>query len=407
LRAASALYPGAPITLRYPVQVVVQTEFQSGHLFTLAGGSTGTLTDDVTDFVRGSQSLKLATVGNGGNTAARRTGMTALDATARYLAMEIKVDRPDRLADLRLDVSSDTFTNWSSGDSISPTTNLTAPIFVPNQWTTVILHWGSFAVGGGAGATRSALTGFQVRCKDDGSGPINMWVNRIYSIAEPASAVCTLTFDDGYDGVYLRAKPAMDALGFKGTVCPIVNKMGATNFMTTQQIRELVGQGWDVATHAYDVNIHNAYDTATDAQVLADALSAKAWIRENGLGLGDNLIVPQGQTTTLARLQAWQRYWLTARTNYTRVRETFPPGDKWRLRTYAFTSANSTADIQAKIDEAVANKGWLIMQAHNIVASGATGTDYTTANFTTVVNYMNSVGIKVRTLSEVLATGLV
>jgi hypothetical protein len=171
------------------VDTVVQTIFASGHGFTQPGGSTGTLTDDTVTFNQGTQALKLVTNNDGpaGFNAARKTGMTALDATAKYLAVSLMVDRPELLRTLRFDVSSDAFTNWSTCDMIEPTTNVLNPYFIAGQWTTVLLPWGAFTVGGGAGATRSALTGFQVRVSDIGTGAVTVRANKISTVSEPAS----------------------------------------------------------------------------------------------------------------------------------------------------------------------------------------------------------------------------
>jgi len=384
----------------------VVTQFQSGHGFAASPGATGSQADDLTEYLLGTQSRKFTTAGTGGFTACRKTGLGAIDATGKMLSMTIKIDRPDRLADCRLDVSSDVFTNWSSADTISPTTNVDSPFYVRDSWITVNLHWGAFVTGGGAGATRSALTAFQVRCKDDGSGPINMWVQKIALLPEPANGIVTFVFDDGYDGTFLRAKPILDAYGYKAGFAPIINKIGATNFMTLDQLKKLRDAGWEAMPHAYDVAIHNNFAAFDDDLVVNDMVQAKKWLRENGFGTADNICVPQGQTTSPFRLDTWRRFGVTARTAYTRVRETYPPGNPHLLRTYTLALANSASDIQSKIDECKNNKGWLHLQAHNIVTSASAVTDFSTANFQTIVDYINAQGVKVKLPRDVVATGV-
>lgn len=408
------LLPTTPVKER-PVESSVVTAFQSGHGFAASPGSSGSQADDTVDFLFGDRAYKLTTAGTNGFTACRRTGMGAVDLTGKMLVMQIKVDRPDRLVDCRLDVSSDVFTNWTSFDTISPSTNILSPFYTPDEWTYVTMYWGAGAVGGGAGATRNAVTAFQVRCKDDGTGPINMRVQKVAVVPEPASALLSIVFDDGYDGTILRAKPILDAAvagGLRACFAPIVNKIttpAQTNFMTLDQLYRLRDSGWEAMPHAYDVNVHSNYATMTDNAVIADMVSARRWLIDNGFGNANNIVVPQGQTTSLARMNAWKKLSTSARTAYTRVRETYPPGKLHALRTYTLSVANAPADIQAKIDECLANKGWLILQAHNVVTSTSDPTDYSTANFQTVVNYIVSTfiagGGKVKTVDEVLRTG--
>lgn len=397
---------GSPNLIPAPAESSVVTMFQSGHGFTASPGATGSQSDDTADFLYGTQSRLLTTAGTNGFTACRKTGMGAIDATGKCLAMTVKIDRPDRLADCRLDISSDVFTNWSSGDTISPSTNTTSPFYVPNEWITVTFQFGAFAVGGGAGATRSALTAFQVRCKDDGSGVINMRVNKISLFPEPANGVISFVFDDGYSGVWTKAKPILDGFNYKACFAPIINKIGATNFMTLSQLYGLRDAGWEAQAHSYDVDIHTNYAAVTDAQAITDMNEARTWLRDNGFGLVDNIVVPQGQTTSTTRIEAWKKMAGTARTAYSRVRETYPPGKPHLLRTYTLSQANNTADIQAKIDECKNNKTWLIFQAHNVVDASPVQTDYLTADFQTIVNYVNSQGVKVKTVADVLRNGV-
>lgn len=401
------LVPATPNLIAYAADVVIQTTFQSGHGFTSASPSTGSQADDTSTYLLGTQSLKLTTAGTGGTQATRKTGMTALDATGKYLKLRVMVDHPERLTSLRLDVSSDTFTNWSTSDHISPSTNATSPFFVPNEWIELLIPWGSFSTGGGAGATRSALTGFQVRCTDDGTGVVNMWVQSISTVSEPANAVVTLTFDDGYASAESIAKPILDAVGYRACFGPIVSKVGVTNYMTMDQLKRLRDAGWEPLVHAYDIAVHNNYDGSSDLAVMNDVLAAKAWMRENGFGHADNFIIPQGQITTTARTELWRRFFHISRTAYTRNRETYPPARRWGTRVYTLSPAHGTADVQSKIDEAIANKEWLILEIHDIVASGGDGsTTYLTADFQTVVNYLVSQSVKVKTISEVLRTGV-
>lgn len=390
-----------------PVDQTVVTLFQAGHGFTASPGSSGTQGDTTTTFLLGSQAYKLGpTNGAGGFTACRKTGIGPYNATGLYLAMEARVDNWQYLADCRLDVSSDVFTNWSSGDTVSPSTNLTSPYYVEGEWLYVTLNQGAFAVGGGAGANFGALTAFQCRCKDNGSGKVTMYVNKISLIAPPANGVVVFTFDDGYAGVWSNAKPIFDQAGIKACFGPIVNKLGATNFMTVAQARLLRDDGWEPMSHAYDVNVHNNYSTVSDGAAIVDMQAAKLWLRQNGFGPADNLLVPQGQILNTTRFEAFRKLGASVRSAYTRVRETYPPGSPYDVRTYTLSQANNLADLQAKVDECATNKTMLVLQAHDIETTPSQQTSWSTADLQSLVNYILAKPLPIRRMVDVQLNGV-
>jgi len=390
-----------------PVDASVITLFQAGHGFAASPGSTGTQGDDASTFLLGTQSYRLTTAGAGGFTAARRTGFGPFDATGRMMAMLVRIDNWQSLSDCRLDIASDVFVNWSSADTVSPATNLISPFYVNGEWLYVTLNWGAFAIGGGAGVTRNNITGVQVRCKDDGTGQVVEHVNKVAMIAEPANGVVTFTFDDGYAGVWASAKPILDAAGYSAGFGPIVDKIGQTNFMPIDQLYGLRDSGWEPHPHSFAVAVHNNYSTVSDQTAIADMTAAKAWIRANGFGSGDNLLVPQGQTINATRYEAFRNMATTCRSAYTRVRETYPPGPPYDLRTYTLSQANTLADVELKVDECATNKTWLILQAHNITAT-PTSIDWTVADFQSLVTYIQGKGaaIKVKRITDVVKSGV-
>jgi hypothetical protein len=407
--AAVPAYQGGSIAIPTPSDTAIETTFQAGHGYTAASGSTGSEADDTQTYVVGTQSLKLTTPGDTGFQAARKTGATLLDATGCHLALTVMVDHPERLTSLRLDVSSDAFTNWSMGDTISPSTNVGAPWYVPSQWVTVVIPWGSYTVGGGAGATRSALTGFQVRASDDGTGPVNVRVNKIATVAASPRAAVTFGFDDGWIGQYTNAFPIMQALWFTGSFAPVVESCttGNPSYMTPANMIALKAAGWEPCVHAYSAAVHTGYPTDSDAVVIADMFQALAWMRDNDLGPADNFIIPEGAITSNERAVTWASVFTFARSAYTRVRETWPPARRIGLRTYTLSQAHSTSDVAAKVDEAKANGEWLVFEAHNIVDSNPQQIDYLTADFQTVCSYISSVGLPVKTFAQVALSGLV
>lgn len=402
------------VSLAKPTNSSVVTNFDSGHGYTAPAPSPVGNNDDTSVYLYGSQSLRLGTTnGSGTSQTARKTGMGAIDMTGKCFKITIRCDRPLNIANLRFDCSSDSFTNWNKGFLIaSNATNLQNPFISPNTWQDVVVPWGLFTVGGGAGATRSAITAVQLLVVDDASGvPIQVWIDRISTVAEPTNTIVTFTFDDGRDGVYLRAKGLLDAQDWRATWAPIVDKVGVTNYMTLDQNKALLDSGWDPAVHAYGSSAHNNFDTIDDATAVQDMILAKGWMRANGFGPADAYLVPKGATYASTapsdtRDKMIRKLFYCARNTVTSVREMYAPGRPWNLRCYN-PGNKSVATVEGIIDEAVTNKEWLILQLHDIpVTATSDPNDVTSANLSTLVTYIaGKSNTKVKSLAEVQATG--
>jgi len=65
----------------------------------------------------------------------------------------------------------------------------------------------------------------------------------------PARPV-VLTFDDGYDDLYLNAYPIMQEYGFIGTMYLVVNNFANKYGITSDQVQEMYEAGWEVASHS-------------------------------------------------------------------------------------------------------------------------------------------------------------
>jgi peptidoglycan/xylan/chitin deacetylase (PgdA/CDA1 family) len=61
-----------------------------------------------------------------------------------------------------------------------------------------------------------------------------------------------ITFDDGHLSVYENAFPIMQELGFPGVFYIVANRInGSPDFVTIEQIKEMVEAGWEIGSHSY------------------------------------------------------------------------------------------------------------------------------------------------------------
>lgn len=105
-------------------------------------------------------------------------------------------------------------------------------------------------------------------------------VHSIQSGAELPQKPVMITFDDGNENVFLNAYPIMRAKGFKGIVLIIANRMNVDGFLSIEQLRNLIEQGWEIGSHGM-----RHLDLVKEPQALRDEISNSKKLIEKTLGL--------------------------------------------------------------------------------------------------------------------------
>lgn len=386
------------------------TSFQSGHGFTQTGTGTTNL-NDTADFVLRSQAAWISTSGGGVACQLRKTGLTATDFTSKSVVVWLKVDDWSTLSQFQLYMGDTSFANFyiaSLGDNNFGTNE--NQVLKNGEWNRVVIPWAMFSVGGGT-PTRSAITDFQFRIVDNSTGPFKLHVNGIGTVPDASTdwpnGVVSITFDDGYANQYTQGRAKMDQYGFPGTAFIIKDALGSSGtYMTLAQAQKLEAyNGWEIAAHSYTLADHNGFFTAlSDAALEANLYKMKAWLVANGFRGVDLFAWPGGKYLAAQEAVA-AGYFSVRRTINDSRYECVPPSNAGRLLTKMYvTASTTTATITAAIDAAYTNKAWLILVFHGIDDSAQTWPTYSIANFGTVIDYLNTKGIPVRTVGDVMAT---
>jgi peptidoglycan/xylan/chitin deacetylase (PgdA/CDA1 family) len=372
----------------FPKAAVI-TNLQAGHGFSKQD-AISTQTDDTAIFTKGTQSLKLTTDGANGVCFTRKSSISpAIDLTGKQLIVWGRVDDPSKLADFTLYISSNNMTaHWYWQLAL----NITAKD--AGKWLPIVLSWSAATVLGSP--DRAAINCIQWRVRDNGTGIINCSLGGIGSVAEPSAGIVSITFDDNWASAYDTARPIMDAYDMAGTMYTIPELVGATGYMTLAQLRKLQDEaGWDVSGH-YQTNL-------TTLPGSADSIlrGVKKWLGQNGFRKGINeFAYPNGDYNTEV-LEAAQRHFRSARTILER-KESLNVPDYHRIKVLLVVNTTTTAAIAAAVTAAITNKDWLILVFHKIVTTPTVSTEYSTANFTTVIGDIATQGILVKPVSEVL-----
>lgn len=81
-----------------------------------------------------------------------------------------------------------------------------------------------------------------------------------------------ITFDDGYQDVYLNAYPILEKLNYTATVFVIGRQLGLKSYLGKKELQELSASGWEVGNHTFNhhslrqpgINLELEIETARD-----------------------------------------------------------------------------------------------------------------------------------------------
>ncbi|GJL78816.1 MAG: hypothetical protein NPINA01_18050 [Nitrospinaceae bacterium] len=371
------------------------TDFRFGHGFTKQSAA-GTQTDDTTAHLNGTQSLRLATDGDG-VAVFSRSGLfsPALDLTNQSLVMRLKTGDIANTSEITIYLSSDNFSaNWYIFPFDDPATNF----YKDGEWVVVTMNFSDATVTGSP--DRAGINKIQLRVKDNSSTAVAINFASLGSIPEPGNGMLSFTFDDGWLSQYDEAKKKMSEFGFPGTAYIIKDNVGQPGFLSLNQMRELEDlHGWEMATH-HGTNLTTVSLSEAESRIRSE----KQWLIDHGFNRGvDHFAIPNGAFNQ-DLMNLFKKYFRTART-IAPTGETFPPADWHRLRVLNVINTTTTTQIASAVDDARTNKYWLILLFHKIVVSPSASTEYSIADFETVVNDIAADGIAVKTISQAIIDG--
>ena len=213
------------------------------------------------------------------------------------------------------------------------------------------------------------------------------------SVTNPApTAKISFTFDDGLASAYTNAAPILTKYGLKGTGYVITGCVGMitipntchantdAKYMSWTQVTGLQNTyGWEIgshtATHPY-LATSDATDgqpnVLTPAQVATELTTSKSTLATHGITATD-FSTPYGDYNNavlaqIAKVYATHRGFADEGTNVW-------PYNDYLLNDLRVQEGVTVAQVEAKIDAAIANKNWLILTMHDIQAKPSTNPD--------------------------------
>ncbi len=385
----------------------ILSQLQAGHGFVAnSGGGSPHNVNDTTDFAIGTQSAWIETDGAGTAKTLKKNALGTFDFTGKMPRLWVKLDDPTKAATLQLYLGNN---NLADQYKFSFNSTQGQQWTTDGDWVAFSMSWSSKTLSTVGSPNRAAITDVQLRAIDTATGdPVRVHANQFSMVDEPAgypNGVISFTFDDGFASQYTLAKPILDGYGYPGTAYVIVEDVATTNYMTLSQLTDLQSSsGWEIGYHSYDADIHTVGFPDTPVGDLEyDVDSGRAWLYNNGFEGHCDCAYPHGAFTGSTDVLSVMHAKLSAcRTVHQKHREAFPPSDPYKLRVLLVTKPVTVATVEAAIDQAKLNKEWIILVFHNFTSTPVSNDDYDPADFQQIVDYVNTVGMPVTTVGDLI-----
>jgi peptidoglycan/xylan/chitin deacetylase (PgdA/CDA1 family) len=211
-----------------------------------------------------------------------------------------------------------------------------------------------------------------------------------------STGAVTFRFDDGWSSQFDAALPVLDAAEIKGTFYIVSRQLsdnGFSGFVSAAQVQQMAASGQDIGSHTKTHAHLPALSTSAQQQEIAGA-------KEDLQAMGINpqtFSYPYGEYTSETVQIVRDAGYASAVT--TIEKPVSPSSDRFQVEAPSVLASHSPAQLEAMIDNAIANHQWIILTFHRIDNSGDPYA-ITPENFQEVVSYVKNRGIPTVTVSQ-------
>lgn len=206
----------------------------------------------------------------------------------------------------------------------------------------------------------------------------------------------TLTFDDGHEDNVNTALPLLTQYGFKTTQCYATSFIEG-NAQAVADVRKFQANGHEICSHT----VTHPFLTTLNATNLRYELQHSRQYLESITGVPiDNFATPYGDYNPSVNTVIKQYYG-----SHRTVDEGFNSKDnfdKYRLRVQNILDTTPASQVQQWIEQAQADKTWLILVYHRVANDPGPYDTYTNV-FAEQLEVMRRAGIEVKTYKDALA----
>ncbi|MCO8244848.1 MULTISPECIES: polysaccharide deacetylase family protein [unclassified Haladaptatus] len=121
--------------------------------------------------------------------------------------------------------------------------------------------------------------------------PVDFFVDDLKTVSPPKRGKVMLTFDDGAESHYTKAHSTMKKYGFSGVEAIIPPAIDTDGYLTQNQMREMVGDGWNMIAHPNTQAMPMDKRPAKEQERLM--MEAKNWLKKYGYDGHKYMAVPK------------------------------------------------------------------------------------------------------------------
>lgn len=371
-------------------------DFENFSEWTVSGGPGEA---DIVNSKTGSQSLKMTTTGDGGNSVNATKTITAHKFTGD---VEFWVYLPDDLYETTKQIMI----------FLSPTANFfgayfyygwlaasmsTDEVFKPG-WNVLRIPKDMWSNNSGA-SWDSPMVTMRVRIDAKTGKVATASFDSVIDCVEGVGGGNVLiTFDDASLSAYTEGFAYMDSKGLKGTMFVAQSKTDQAGNVTTAQLTDAYSKGWAISNHT--ANHTDLSLMATQADMENEIKPCTDWL----LGLGFDrsayyMSIPFGKWNKTV-LSAIEKVGMKATRSSIVGGQQTPVNDKRLLRCTAFGYTDTLAKATDLVDKAITRNFTQILLFHELIPSATNANQWSIANFRALIDYIVARKVNVLTIDE-------
>jgi peptidoglycan/xylan/chitin deacetylase (PgdA/CDA1 family) len=213
----------------------------------------------------------------------------------------------------------------------------------------------------------------------------------------PDQSAVTLMFDDGEENTHTEAKPILDKANLKGSTVVSIGEIGSPDFLSFDQIRELVSSGWEIVSHGIN---HEDLTTLSSGEVINELVTSRQVLESEGFQV-NNFALPFGAYNGGILAESAKAGYLSTRAFELgdNPQGTFP----YDVKVRGILNTTTLEEVQSWLSKAKTENRWLVLVFHGIRNTGDDAYYTTPETFQDIIDAVLTSEVQTVTYNEGLS----
>lgn len=213
-----------------------------------------------------------------------------------------------------------------------------------------------------------------------------------------STGAVTIAFDDGWKNQYTNAVPKLDSAGLPAIfyiTTQVSYDTGFIGFMSRAEVKELFQKGYEIGSHT---RTHAHLTTLSESQQISEISGSRDDLLAMGIQPVRSIAYPFGEynqtSINVARNAGYTSGRSTLDGNVTAA------SDHYQLARESVEINTTVAQVEAWVENALANKQWLILTFHQVTNDNDQRYNTKPAVFNAIIDYLVNNDVPVVTIEE-------